>query len=126
MAKTGMSRHAQRWRSLQCRHLLLACMSSAFACGGTPNVATPIGMAEPWISPSAGVFLNVAIVMHVKKKLTLAAKSAYPPNNRPLALKYVSAGTKYQGDPSHNLKAANVFLDRMRPEDFIWTPYDIG
>jgi hypothetical protein len=34
--------------------------------------------------------------------------------------RYVAAGTKYQGDPAHNLAATNTFLDRMAPDDVIY------
>ncbi|CAJ2670504.1 unnamed protein product [Trifolium pratense] len=49
-----------------------------------------------------------------------------PPFDRPLALKWVAIGTRYQGDPAHNLVAANIMLDHIEPSGFIWTPYDIS
>ncbi|WJX79617.1 hypothetical protein P8452_62724 [Trifolium repens] len=49
-----------------------------------------------------------------------------PPHARPLALLYIAPGTRYDGDVAHNVKAATVFIDRMTPQEFDWTPYNIG
>jgi hypothetical protein len=34
--------------------------------------------------------------------------------------RYVAPGTKYQGDPAHNLVVVNAFVDRMTREDVIY------
>jgi hypothetical protein len=34
--------------------------------------------------------------------------------------RYVAAGTKYDGDVAHNVKAAAAFIDCMTPQDVIY------
>ncbi|MCI32770.1 hypothetical protein A2U01_0053984, partial [Trifolium medium] len=38
---------------------------------------------------------------------------------------FVATGTKFNGDPAHDVVASSVMLDRIKPDGFIWTPYDI-
>jgi hypothetical protein len=37
--------------------------------------------------------------------------------------RYIAPGTSYDGDVAHNVKAATAFIDRMTPQEVIFTLY---